>query len=169
MQLGLSVTEVFSAPFSFSSGAYFADIEINRNTGHLIVRQLIALDDPGRVINPLLAEGQVLGGIAQGLGEALMEEARVDSSGQPLSVSFMEYGILGESDMPTVQAEFFESPSPLSPIGAKGVGEGGACGAPAALCNAVSDALAAHGGHPVHMPFVSEKLWVALHSTIAAS
>lgn len=169
MPLDLSVTEVFSAQYSFSSGAYFADIEIDRNTGHLSVRQLIALDDPGRVINPLLAEGQVLGGIAQGLGEALMEEAHVDDTGQPLSVSFMEYGIFGESDMPAVQAEFFESPSPLSPIGAKGVGEGGACGAPAALCNAVFDALAAHGGHSLNMPFAPEKLWAALHPVKVAS
>ncbi len=164
MELGLSVTENFSAPFSFSSGAYVADVEIDRDTGRLSVRDLIAVDDPGRVINPLLAAGQVFGGVAQGLGEAVIEEACCDVMGQPLTVSFLDYGMLGESDMPPIQTVFRESSAPHSPIGAKGVGEGGACGAPAAICNAVADAVAPHGSPAVNMPFSPEKLWMALNA-----
>jgi aerobic carbon-monoxide dehydrogenase large subunit len=156
---GLRASARFESELVFSSGAYGAVVEIERATGRLRVLRLVAVDDAGRIVNPLLAEGQVIGGTAQGLGECLVEEAAYDEEGNPTFASFVGYSLLTAAEMPPVTTEFVESPSPLNPLGAKGIGEGGAIGTPGAVANAVADAL---GGVRVDPPFTEEKLWWAL-------
>jgi carbon-monoxide dehydrogenase large subunit len=156
---GLQASARFASDLVFSSGAYAAVVEIERATGTLTVRRLAAVDDCGTIINPLLAHGQVIGGIAQALGECLVEEARHDDLGQPLTASFANYSLLTAAEMPPVRMGVVESPSPLNPLGAKGVGEGGAIGALPAVANAVAAAL---GGAPVDPPYAQDKLWRAL-------
>jgi aerobic carbon-monoxide dehydrogenase large subunit len=143
----------------FASGAYGAVVEIERATGRLRVLRLVAVDDAGTIVNPLLAEGQVIGGSAQGLGQCLVEEAVYDEEGNPTFASFVGYSLLTAAEMPPVETAFVESPSPLNPLGAKGIGEAGAIGTPAAVANAVADAL---GGVRVDPPFSDAKLWRAL-------
>jgi carbon-monoxide dehydrogenase large subunit len=128
--------------------------------------RIAAVDDAGTIINPLLAEGQVLGGTAQGLGECLLEEALYDEEGQPLNASFLDYSLMTAAEMPPVAAAFVESPSPLNPLGAKGIGEGGAIGTPAAVGNAVAAAL---GGASLDPPYTEEKLWRALQASTPAA
>lgn len=153
----------FESPLLFSSGAYAAAVEIERETGRLHVCALAAVDDPGTVINPLLAEGQVRGAVAQGLGECLVEEAVYDEEGQPRTASFADYKLLTAAEIPHLASAFAETPSPHNPLGAKGVGEAGAIGTPAALANAVADALAAEGLPGLGPPFTEERLWRALN------
>ena len=156
---GLAASARFESDFVFSSGAYGAVVEVERATGRLRVLRLAAVDDAGTIINPLLAEGQVIGGTAQGLGECLVEEAAYDEEGNPTFASFIGYSLLTAAEMPELVAEFVETPSPLNPIGAKGIGEGGAIGTPPAVANAVADAL---GGVRIDPPFTEDKLWRAL-------
>ena len=156
---GLKASARFSSELVFSSGAYGAVVEIERATGRLRVLRLAAVDDAGTIVNPLLAEGQVIGGSAQGLGQCLVEEAAYDEEGNPTFASFVGYSLLTAAEMPPVETAFVESPSPLNPLGAKGIGEGGAIGTPAAVANAVADAL---GGVRVDPPFSEDKLWRAL-------
>jgi aerobic carbon-monoxide dehydrogenase large subunit len=156
---GLRASARFSSDLAFSSGAYGAVVEIERATGALRVLRLTAVDDAGTIVNPLLAEGQVVGGTAQGLGQCLVEEAVYDEEGNPTFASFVGYSLLTAAEMPPVVTAFVESPSPLNPLGAKGIGEGGAIGTPGAVANAVADAL---GGVRVDPPFSEEKLWGAL-------
>ena len=120
--------------------------------------------DPGTVVNPLLAEGQVRGAVAQGLGQCLVEEAVYDEEGQPRTASFADYKLLTAAEVPDFPSEFVSTPSPLNPLGAKGVGEAGAIGTPAALANAVADALAAEGLPGLDPPFTEERLWRALNA-----
>ena len=162
---GIHADARFSSDLSFSSGAYGAVVEIERATGRLRVLRLAAVDDAGNIVNPLLAEGQVIGGIAQGLGECLVEEAVYDEEGNPTFASFVGYSLLTAAEMPPVTTAFVESPTPLNPIGAKGIGEGGSIGTPAAVANAVADAL---GGIRVDPPFSEEKLWRALKAIAPA-
>jgi carbon-monoxide dehydrogenase large subunit len=119
----------------------------------------VAIDDAGTVINPLLAEGQVIGGAVQGLGSCLVEEAAYDEDGNPQFATFLGYNLLTAAEIPPITAEFVETPSPLNPLGAKGIGEGGTIGTLPAVANAVADAL---GGRGVDPPFTPEKLWRAL-------
>jgi aerobic carbon-monoxide dehydrogenase large subunit len=149
----------FQSELVFSSGAYAAAVEIERATGRLHVLRIVAVDDAGTVINPLLSHGQVIGGAVQGLGECLVEEAIYDELGQPLTASLMDYSLLTAADIPPIVTGEVSTPSPLNPLGAKGVGEGGAIGTLPAVANAVADALS---GKHVDPPFTDEKLWRAL-------
>jgi aerobic carbon-monoxide dehydrogenase large subunit len=157
---GIRASARFESDLVFSSGAYGVVVEIDRATGRLRVLRLAAVDDAGTIVNPLLAEGQVIGGTAQGLGQCLVEQAVYDEEGNPTFASFVGYSLLTAAEMPPVITAFVESPSPLNPLGAKGIGEGGAIGTPGAVANAVADAL---GGVRVDPPFTDEKLWRALH------
>jgi len=159
---GLEAEARFESDLVFGSGAYGAVVEIERDTGALRIRQLVAVDDAGTIINPLLAEGQVLGGAVQGIGAVLMEEAVHDADGQLRNASFVEYSLPGAAEVPPIDTAFVQTPSPYNPLGAKGIGEGGAIGTPAAIANAVADALAAVGGLAPDPPFTAEKLWQAL-------
>lgn len=162
---GLRTSARFESDLVFSSGAYGAVVEIERSTGRLRVLRLVAVDDAGRIVNPLLAEGQVIGGVAQGLGQCLVEEALYDEEGNPTFASFVGYSLMTAAEMPPVAAAFVETPSPLNPLGAKGIGEGGAIGTPPAVANAVADAL---GGRRIDPPFSEEKLWRALQESGSA-
>jgi carbon-monoxide dehydrogenase large subunit len=164
---GLEAEARFESDLVFGSGAYAAVVEIEPDTGALRVRQLVTVDDAGRIVNPLLAEGQVVGGAVQGLGAVLTEEAVHDADGQPRNASFLEYSLLGPAEVPPIDSAFVQTPSPNNPLGAKGIGEGGAIGTPAAIANAVADALAGVGGFAPDPPFTSEKLWRALRSQAA--
>lgn len=155
----------FGSDVVFSSGAYAAVVEIERATGKPKVQRLVAVDDAGTIINPLLAEGQVIGGAVQGLGASLVEEMVHDEQAQPLTASFAAYSLLTAAEVPEIVTAFVESPSPLNPLGAKGIGEAGAIGTPAALGNAIADAL---GGLPVDPPFTAAKLWRAAREVPAA-
>jgi carbon-monoxide dehydrogenase large subunit len=156
---GLEADVRFESDLVFGSGAYAAAVEIDADTGALDVRQLVAVDDAGTIINPLLAEGQVLGGAVQGLGAVLMEEAVHDAGGQLRNASFIDYSLPSAAEVPPIATAFVQSPSPNNPLGAKGIGEGGAIGTPAAIANAVADALGSAAPDP---PFTSEKLRRAL-------
>jgi carbon-monoxide dehydrogenase large subunit len=152
----------FESDQVFGSGAYAAVVAIDAETGLLTVKRIAAVDDAGTIVNPLLAEGQVLGGSAHGLGCSLIEEIVYDEDGQPQNPSFAGYGLPTAGDVPEIRPAFVESPSPLNPLGAKGIGEGGAIGVPAAIGNAVA---AARGGRHVDPPYTPEKLFRALSST----
>ncbi|MDQ3875351.1 MAG: molybdopterin-dependent oxidoreductase, partial [Actinomycetota bacterium] len=160
----LEAEATFRSGLIFSSGAYVAVVEIDPSTGVLTIQRVVAVDDAGRIVNPLLAEGQVIGATAQGLGQALVEQAVHDESGQLVTASFADYSLLTASEMPPVVSAFVETPSPFNPLGAKGIGEGGSIGAPAAVANAV---VAALGGVDVDPPFTEEKLWRAIHGSAA--
>jgi carbon-monoxide dehydrogenase large subunit len=149
----------FTADITMSSGCHAAVVEIDRRTGALRILRYAAVDDAGRIVNPLLVHGQVVGGVVQGIGQCLTEEVVYDETGQLRSASLLDYGLPTSAEIPPIRVEEVESPSPLNPLGAKGAGEGGATGALPAIANAVADAL---GGRRVDPPFTSEKLWRAL-------
>ncbi len=144
-------------------GVYVVAVEIDRETGVPDVQHVTCLDDAGRIVNPAFVEGQVRGGFAQGLGEALMEQV-VYSDGQLLSGSLMDYALPRASDMPPLGLCKSETPTALNALGAKGVGEAGTIGAPAAILNAVLDALAPLGVAHLDMPLTPCKIWTAIHA-----
>jgi carbon-monoxide dehydrogenase large subunit len=146
----------FESDLVFGSGAYAAAVEIDPDTGRLHVKRIAAVDDAGTIVNPLLAEGQVLGGAVHGLGVVLSEEIHHDADGQPSAASFAAYGLPTAGEIPEIRTAFVQSPSPRNPLGAKGIGEGGTIGVPAAIGNAVAAAL---GGCMVNPPYTPEKLY----------
>ncbi len=160
---GLEATAFFTPEGEvYGFGAHIAVVRVDRDTGQVRLERLICVDDCGRVLNPLLVEGQVVGGIAQGVGQALMEQVVFDAGGQVLSASLGDYAVPRAVDMPALDALVLAhtvTPSPWNPLGVKGVGESGTVGAPAAIVNAVVDALAPFGVTHVDMPFTAEKLW----------
>ncbi len=143
-------------------GAVGCAVAIDPETGALTVERLVWVDDAGTVVNPLLAEGQLLGGIAQGVGEAVLERIVYDADGQLLTGSFMDYGIPRAADMPPVTLERMETPSPANLLGAKGIGEAGAIGAPAAIACAVMTALRPLGVKHLDMPYTPAHIWQAI-------
>ena len=145
-------------------GAYLASVSIDRDTGVLSVDRIYCVDDAGTIVNPMMVEGQILGGIAQGLGEALMEQIVYDGNGQLLTGSLTDYAVPRAADMPPVTLEKMVTPSPFNALGAKGVGEAGTIGTPAAILNAALDALAPFGATRLDMPLTSEKIWRAINA-----
>jgi carbon-monoxide dehydrogenase large subunit len=161
---GLEVTRYFNPEAeAFSSGAYAAVVRVEPATGVVTVERFVAVDDCGRVINALLTEGQRLGGLAQGLGQALWEQVAYDPDGQLLSGSLMDYALPRASLLPPVTLGAIETPSPRNPLGAKGVGEAGTIGAPPAVLNAVVDALRPLGVTSLDLPLTAERVWRAIH------
>ena len=146
----------------FSFGCYVASVEIDGETGEVEIRRIVAVDDCGRVINPLLAEGQVVGAAVQAVGECLHEQVGYDEHGQPLAINLYEYHLPTAQSVPPIVAALRETPSPLNPLGAKGVGEGGSIGTPAAVANAVADALGPLGIRHVDLPFTASRIWTAM-------
>lgn len=159
---GLAVVGSMPVSTSFPSGCHLCTVEIDPETGALAVTGYAAIDDAGRVISHAHVEGQVVGGVAQGLGSGLAERLVLDADGQLLTASLMDYGLPRAADVPPVSVSEHNTPSPNNPLGVKGVGEAGTTGAMAALCNAVADALRAEGAGLPPMPFVPERLWAAL-------
>ncbi len=150
--------------FTFPAGCYICEVEVDPETGVVTVENFVAADDFGRIINPMIVEGQVHGGIAQGIGQALMEHAVYDDDGQPLSGSYMDYAMPRARDLPSFKVSTHETLCPGNPLGMKGCGEAGAIGSPPALVNAVIDALADQGVTHIDMPLTSNRVWEAMQA-----
>jgi carbon-monoxide dehydrogenase large subunit len=146
----------------FSFGCYVASVEIDGETGEVEIQRIVAVDDCGRVINPLLAEGQVVGAAVQAVGECLHEQVGYDENGQPLAINLYQYHLPTAQSVPPIVGALRETPSPWNPLGAKGVGEGGSIGTPAAVANAVADALGPLGIRHVDLPFTASRVWTAM-------
>ena len=153
---------------SFPNGCHIAEVEIDPETGVVKVVRYSVTDDFGNLINPLLAEGQVHGGVTQGIGQALTENVVFDEDGQLLTATFMDYGMPRADDVPMFAFATEPVPSINNPMGMKGCGEAGTVGALAAVSNAVADALATRGVGMVDMPFTAPKVWHALNTAVAA-
>jgi carbon-monoxide dehydrogenase large subunit len=154
-----------SPNFSYPSGAYGCVVEIDRRTGKVKVAKMILVDDCGVVINPLLAEGQVHGGAAQGIAQALYEEMKYDpDTGQPITSNLVDYLIPSAPDLPGFIPGRINTPCPNNPLGAKGIGESGAIGSPPSVVNAIVDALSHLGIEHLDMPVLPEKIWAAMNS-----
>ncbi len=148
---------------TFPNGCHIAEVEIDPETGAISIDRYVVCDDFGKTVNPLIVRGQVAGGVAQGMGQAILENTVFDpDSGQLLSGSFMDYALPRADDLPDIEVELLEVPCRSNPLGVKGAGEAGAVGSPPALVNAVLDALAADGVTAIDMPMTPEKVWRAL-------
>lgn len=147
---------------SFPNGAHFCEVEIDPDTGATHVDKYTVVDDFGNLINPMLAEGQVHGGVAQGLGQALSERVVFDEEGQLLTATFMDYAMPRADTIPMIRFETEAVPSTTNPMGMKGCGEAGTVGAMAAVANAVQDALWARGVKQADMPFTPQRVWEML-------
>ncbi len=160
---GLEDTAVYDPPnFSWPAGCHIAVVEIDTETGAADLRRYVAVDDVGTVINPAIVDGQVQGGIAQGVAQALYEEAVYDEEGNLATGSMVSYLVPSAVELPNFELERTESPSPTNPMGVKGVGETGTIASPAAVMNAVVDALSPHGITDIEMPAKPERIWRAL-------
>ena len=159
-QAGLS-EEAFWEPegTTFPFGCYIVQVEIDRDTGAVTLQRLIGVDDCGNIINPLIVDGQIHGGLAQGIGQALLEQVIYDEDGQIITGSFMDYAIPRAADLPRFELDNTVTTTPLNPLGAKGVGEAGTIGSTPAVANAVVDALSPFGVTHVDIPFTPEKIW----------
>jgi len=148
--------------WTFTNGAHLAVAEVDVETGKVRVLRYVAVDDCGRIVNPALVEGQIAGGIAQGLGGALSEHCVYDDAGQLLSATLMDYALPTFADVPPIETHHLETPAPGIAGGFKGAGEAGATGAPAAILNAVNDALAPLGVMLTDQPITPERVMQAL-------
>jgi carbon-monoxide dehydrogenase large subunit len=152
-----------NAPYTFPNGAQVAEVEIDPDTGGVILLGYHAVDDYGALVNPLLTTGQVHGGLAQGIGQALMEEARYDpDSGQLLSASFMDYAVPRAADLPRFDVVMREVPTQANPLGVKGAGQAGCIGAPQTIVAAILDALRPLGVTHIDMPATPASIWKAI-------
>ena len=147
---------------TFPFGAHLAIVEVDTETGKVDLTRLVAVDDAGRILNPLLVEGQVHGGLAQGVAQALFEEVLYDSDGNPLTTTLIDYAFPSAADLPSFETLHTETPTPHNPLGAKGIGESGTIGSTPAVQNAVVDALAHLGVRHLDMPATPERVWRAI-------
>ena len=143
-------------------GAYVAVVEVDLDTGGVQLQRMVTVDDAGTILNPLLALGQVHGGVAQGIGQALFEEMVYDDAGNPLTASFADYAVISAAELPSFASFLVETPSPNNPLGFKGIGESGTIGAPPAVQNAIVDAVAHLGVRHIDMPATPERVWSAI-------
>jgi carbon-monoxide dehydrogenase large subunit len=149
---------------NYPNGCQVCEVEVDPETGAIHIDRFIAVDDVGMVINPMICEGQIHGGIAQGVGQALFENVVYDEqSGQLMTGSFLDYGMPRADDLPTIVSELVEIPAKTNPLGVKGIGEAGTIAAPPTVVNAVLDALSARGVEHLDMPLTSARVWQALH------
>jgi carbon-monoxide dehydrogenase large subunit len=160
---GLKETSFYDPKnFTFPAGVHIAEVEIDPDTGITTVERWTAVDDFGNVINPMIVEGQVHGGIAQGIGQAMLERTVYDNQGQLLTASYMDYCMPRADDMPSFDVALTNTPCPSNPLGVKGCGEAGAIAAPAALINAITDAL---GHENIAMPATAQAVWRAAQAS----
>jgi carbon-monoxide dehydrogenase large subunit len=165
---GLSAAAVFEpSNFTFPFGAHVCVVEVEPESGEIEFKKYIAVDDCGKVINPLLVDGQIHGGIVQGLGQALFEEVIYEENGQLITGSLMSYALPHAENLPRLQLARTETPTPVNPLGAKGVGEAGTIGSTPAIVNAVVDALSPFGVTHIDMPLKPEKIWRLCRGTQA--
>ncbi|CDX51695.1 putative carbon-monoxide dehydrogenase large subunit, coxL-like protein [Mesorhizobium plurifarium] len=162
MEPGLKETAFYDpSNFTFPAGCYICEVEIDPETGLTEIIQFVAADDFGNIINPMIVEGQVHGGIAQGVGQALLEGAHYDASGQLLTASYMDYTMPRAGDLPSFKVSTSNTPCPGNPLGVKGCGEAGAIGSPPAVINAITDAL---GVVDIAMPASPATVWATIHA-----
>jgi carbon-monoxide dehydrogenase large subunit len=165
MEPGLEATSFFDPEnFTWPFGTHVCTTEVDRETGKVKLLSYCAVDDCGNIINPLLVAGQVHGGVAQGIGQALMEQAVYDDNGQLLSGSLMDYALPVAADLPEFQTDHTVTPTPSNPWGVKGIGEAGTIAASAAVVNSVVDSLAHLGVRHIDMPLTAERVWDAIQS-----
>ena len=145
--------------FTFPAGCYICEVEVDPETGVTEVVQFVASDDFGTIINPMIVEGQVHGGIAQGIGQAMLENVVYDEAGQQLSASYMDYAMPRADDLPNYSVHHASTTCPGNPLGMKGCGEAGAIGSPPAVINAITDAI---GNNNLSMPATPAAVWAAL-------
>ena len=157
--LPLSAEEIYLSQEAWASGCVIVRLCIDAETGAPSIERLVWVDDAGNILQPALAHGQLVGGAAQGIGSALLERLVYDQQGQLLTGSFMDYALPRADQMPPIEIESLCSPSPLNPLGAKGVGEAGCIGVPAAILNAARDALSPIGEFDLQFPLLPEQLW----------
>jgi len=161
----LSVSDMFStAGLTYPFGCHVAVVEVDLDTGLVDLQRLVACDDAGTILNPMLAEGQRQGGIAQGVSQALFEAVRFDVDGNPLTATLADYGIPSSADLPGWELVPLATPTPMNPLGAKGIGESGTVGATPAVQSAVVDALGHLGVRHVDMPLTPETVWRAVQA-----
>jgi carbon-monoxide dehydrogenase large subunit len=146
-------------PATFSNATHVAEVEVDVKTGDVTVHRFVVVEDCGTLINPKIVAGQIVGGVAAGFGTAMLEHLVYDENGQLVTTSFMDYLAPSASTVPHVELDHIQTPSPWSLHGAKGTGEGGAIGAPAAMASAIADALAQFGAKCTEMPFTPERVW----------
>jgi len=159
-QPGMVATYFWEPPnFTFPFGAHIVVSEVDRETGAIEIKRYIAVDDCGKIINPLIVDGQVHGGVVQGLGQALWEHAVYDETGQLVTGEFMDYAVPRATGIPWIESAHTETPSPVNPLGVKGVGEAGTIGCSPAVVNSVVDALSPLGVRHIDMPLSPEKIW----------
>ncbi|WP_027052178.1 xanthine dehydrogenase family protein molybdopterin-binding subunit [Mesorhizobium erdmanii] len=162
MEPGLKETAFYDpSNFTFPAGCYICEVEIDPETGTTEIVQFVAADDFGNIINPMIVEGQVHGGIAQGIGQALLEGAHYDASGQLLTASYMDYTMPRAGDLPSFKVSTSNTPCPGNPLGIKGCGEAGAIGSPPAVINAITDAI---GIADIAMPASPSTVWAAIRA-----
>jgi carbon-monoxide dehydrogenase large subunit len=161
---GLEAEIDFESDGTFPFGCHVAIVEVDTETGAVGLVRHVAVDDCGRVVNPVLAEAQVHGGIAQGVAQALFERVVYDGDGNPLTASFVDYAVPSAAELPSFEVFHTVTPTPRNPLGAKGIGESGTTGSTAAAWNAVVDALAPAGVVHLDMPFTPERVWHALQA-----
>ena len=162
---GLVATNFWEPPnFTFPFGAHIVVSEVDRDTGAISLKRYVAIDDIGKIINPLIVDGQVHGGVVQGLGQALWEQAVYDDNGQLVTGELMDYALPRASGIPWIESGHTETPSPVNPLGVKGVGEAGTIGCSPAVVNSVVDALSPLGVRHIDMPLTPEKIWNLVHA-----
>jgi carbon-monoxide dehydrogenase large subunit len=165
MEPGLEETAFYDPDnFVFPFGTHVAVVEICPDTGHVELLRYVAVDDCGNLINPMIVEGQVHGGLAQGIGQALWEEAIYDDGGQLITGTMLDYALPRAHNLPSFETAHTTTPCPHNPLGVKGIGEAGAIASPVAVTNAVVDALAPYGVRHLDMPLTPEKVWRAIQS-----
>jgi carbon-monoxide dehydrogenase large subunit len=162
--LGGAETDFFGEP-TYPFGCHIAVVEVDSETGHVRLLRHVAVDDCGRILNPLLVEGQVQGGIAQGVAQALFEEVVYDPDGNPRTASLLDYSVPTANELPDPELAHTETPTPHNPLGAKGIGESGTIGSTPAVWNAVMDALAHRGIRHLDMPLTPDRIWKALNGS----
>jgi carbon-monoxide dehydrogenase large subunit len=163
MEPGLEATFVYDPPnFSWPGGAHVAVVEVDTETGLVELARYVAVDDVGNVVNPTIVDGQVHGGIAQGVAQALWEEAVYDEDGNLLTSNMASYAVPSSAELPSFELDRTATPSPTNPLGVKGVGETGAIASPAAVMNAVADGLSQVGARCPEMPATPERVWAAI-------
>jgi carbon-monoxide dehydrogenase large subunit len=163
LEPGLEATFYFVPPtVTWANAVHVAVIEVDIQTGQITLLDYVVSHDAGKLINPLLVDGQIHGGVAQGIGAALYEEIAYDTNGQLLSGSFMNYLLPGSMEVPRIKTAHLESPSPLNPLGVKGLGEGGAIAPPAAIANALADALQSFGAEVNEIPLSPDRVLALL-------
>ncbi len=154
---------------TFPFGTHVSVVEVDADTGQVTILRHVACDDAGTIVNPLIVDGQVHGGVASGIAQALMEEFSYDPDGNPLTSTFMNYSIISATELPMFERVPMETPTPLNPLGAKGIGESGTIGATPAVQNAVVDALSHLGVRHVDIPVTAERVWRAIQGAGQAS